>query len=93
MKYKLAILGTPEPAPDHITPEQKVRWDEIQKSLSGPFRTNDGSYIITDEDGEGVIEVRRITPAKRGKGYETECPIAYARAIKIVNLLNEGESE
>lgn len=93
MKYKLATLGEPEPAPADLSPEMKEKWDQIQANLSGPFRTNDGAYIICDEDGQGVIEVRRVTQAKRGKGYQTECPIAYERAKLIVELLNRESSK
>lgn len=52
-------------------------------------RENDGSWIITDADGVGVIVVRMQAKAKRGHGYNTPDPDGMRIARLIVRAVNK----
>ena len=67
-------------APAGLSAEQQRRWDEIQSQMSRPFRTNDGGFVIRNENG-GVAEIRfqDDSAPKRGR-HDREDPIGLATA-------------
>ena len=54
----------------------------------GYIRENDGTWIITDADGNGVIRVNFQGKAKRGQGYAVPDPEGMKLARMIVEALN-----
>jgi len=86
--YHIATAGQKEEAPDGLTPEQKKRWDEIQSKMGLPTRTNDGNFIVVDEDGHPAAHAIFQGTAKRGKGWETEDPVGLRNASIMADALN-----
>lgn len=63
------------------------------REWEGYPRENDGSWIILDADGVGVITVKPQVRMKRGQGYNSPDPEGMAIARRIVNAINEyGEA-
>ena len=76
--------------------ERNEGFEEQMKILKRPYgehegypRENDGSWIITDADGIGVIVVRFQGKAKRGQGWNAPDPIGQKMARMIVKAINE----
>lgn len=75
--------------------ERRENFEEQMKLLKRPYaehegyiRENDGSWVILDADGVGVIVVRMQAEAKRGKGYSTPDPEGMRLARLIVAAVN-----
>lgn len=54
----------------------------------GYFRENDGSWVIADKDGNGIITVRFQGKAKRGQAWNAPDPEGQALARNIVKCVN-----
>ena len=54
----------------------------------GYFRENDGSWVIADADGNGIITIRFQGNAKRGQAWNAPDPEGQANAAFIVTACN-----
>jgi hypothetical protein len=70
-------------------------FEEQMKILKRPYgehegypRENDGSWIIKDADGNGIITVRFRGTAKRGQAWNAPDPEGMATARLIVAAVN-----
>lgn len=76
--------------------ERNRGFEEQMKVLKRPYgdhdgypRENDGTWIITDAEGVGVIRVAFQGKAKRGQGWQAPDPEGMKLAHMIVDAVNE----